>query len=99
VSDIEKIRLDMRIKAVEGVVTTLLALRCLEQAPTDPLGAFAKMRTQLSATMKIWVFPELRDPAMSDLQAAELEDAVTLLLESVATQIAELQKRPENLPQ
>jgi hypothetical protein len=95
VADIEKIRLDMRIRAIEGIVTTLLTLHCLEAAPRDPIEAFATMRQNLAKTMQEWVFPEL-DPAMSDLYAAELADALSLLLTRVESQIKELKQFLDN---
>lgn len=81
----------MRLRVLEGLVTTFLALNCVMNAPADPVGAFAKMREQLNATAKTWVFPDL-DPASSDLYAAELEAALDRQLEFASKQIEAMLK-------
>ena len=86
-----EIKTEMRLRALEGLVTTLLAAHCLQAAPDDPVGAFAKMREKLSATTQTWVFPEL-DPTMSDHYAAELALALNRLLDFASPQIETMLK-------
>jgi hypothetical protein len=86
-----QIKAEMRLRALEGLVTTLLAAYCLEKAPSDPVGAFGRMRETVAQTANEWVFAEL-DPAMSDHYAAELKTALDRLLDIASPQIETMQK-------
>jgi len=87
--DEKQIKTEMRMRALEVVVTTLLALNCVQSTPDDPLGAFAKMREKLAEAASSWVFPDL-DPTMSDHYAAELTEALNRLLDTASPQIAKM---------
>jgi hypothetical protein len=87
----EEIRAEMRLRVLEGLVTSLLSIHCVTVAPSDPVGAFATMRKNLTETMETWGFPEL-DPAMSVFYAAELEAALDRQLEFASKQIETIQK-------
>jgi len=87
----KEIKAEMRLRALEGLVTTLLAVHCVTVAPDDSVASFAKMRKQLAATAQSWVFSDL-DPVMSDHHAAELEAALDRQLEFASKQIVIMQR-------
>jgi hypothetical protein len=81
------IKAEMRLYAVESVVSTLVALECLKIDSSNPLQFFEALRKSMIDGARRQTFPQL-DPAKSDLFSAELEDAASRLAAMVRDQIA-----------
>jgi hypothetical protein len=90
----EQIRLEMRVRALEGLVASMLAAQCSVPGADDPSKAFSAMSANVIANAKVLTFPGL-DPAMSDLHSAELEAALTRLLDTATQLVATIQKSRE----
>lgn len=82
-----EIKAEMRLYVLETLVANMMAITCGAAEPADPKGAFAKAKAQMIGAAKIQSFPQLDDPALSDLYAAELEAAVARLASMVDEQI------------
>jgi hypothetical protein len=87
----ESVKIEMRLYALEGIVSSLLTAYCLQAAPLEPLKAFEKAADQMKEAAKKPTFPKA-DPAMSDLLSAESEAALTRLLAIVHEQITAIPK-------
>jgi hypothetical protein len=74
-----EIRAEARLYALECVVCQTLALIHLQIAAADPLSVLEQQRQQAIHGARQKAFPELNDPALSDLMSAELEAAVDRL--------------------
>jgi hypothetical protein len=80
----EAIRAEMRLWALEVLVCNLFAVMCASDPA--PLELFERTRHQMISGARQWTFGEF-DPAQSDLFSAELEAAVTRLMDMVGEQI------------
>jgi hypothetical protein len=80
----DEIRLEMRFYAVEILFANLFAISCLRAA--SPRRFIADVGQQIVESVRIQGFPSL-DPVMSDLFSAELENAVSRLMEIVSEQL------------
>jgi hypothetical protein len=85
VEDERAIRAEMRLWALEVLVCNLLVMLCASDS--DPQAAFELVRQGMIAGAGQRTFPEVADPALSDLYAAELQVAVTRLMEMGRTQM------------
>lgn len=83
----DEIKAEMRLYILETLVSNVLAINCCAAEPSDPKGAFAKAKKQMLGAAQIQSFPQLGDPALSDLYAAELESAVARIASMVDEQI------------
>jgi hypothetical protein len=78
-----EIRAEARLYALECVVCQMFALLQLQIAGVDALSALEQQRKQAVHGARQKAFPELDDPALSDLMSAELETAVDRLASMV----------------
>jgi hypothetical protein len=83
----DKVKLHMRLYAIEIVVANSLAASVLlDPKITDPVQTIASIRGQMVHSASTHTFPDV-DPAMSQLLSVELEDAVDRLMEMATGQI------------
>jgi hypothetical protein len=87
--DEQTIKAEMRLWALEVLVCNIFAI--IAASDTNPNELMTKTRDQMIAGARQRTFSEV-DPAMSDLLSAELEAAVTRLMEMANSQIAMLQR-------
>jgi hypothetical protein len=80
----QAIKAEMRLWALECLVCNILAMIAASQS--DPNELMQKTRDQMISGARQHAFPEV-DPAMSDLLSAELETAITRLMDMVGSQI------------
>jgi hypothetical protein len=80
----EAIRAEMRLWALEVLVCNLFAVMCASDPA--PLELFERTRDQMISGARQRTFGDF-DPAQSDLFSAELEAAVTRLMDMVGEQI------------
>jgi hypothetical protein len=80
----DEIRLEMRFYAVEILFANLFAISCLREA--YPRRFIADVRQQLVEAVRTRGFPSLGPPT-SELFLAELENAVSRLMEMVSEQL------------
>jgi hypothetical protein len=92
-----EIKMEMRLYVLETLVANTLALTCCAAEPADPVKAFDAAKKQMLGAARKQSFPQLDDPAMSDLYAAELEAAVVRMTSMVDEQIALLVKTRQKL--
>jgi hypothetical protein len=88
--DEQAIKLEMRLWALEVLVCNILAV--IASSDSDPNELMKKTREQMISGAQQHTFPEV-DPAMSDLLSAELEAAITRLMDMANSQIGMLQGR------
>jgi hypothetical protein len=93
--DEQSINAEMRLFALEGLVSSLLAVYCLQLAPSDPLSVLERVRQQLERAAQKRTFPQV-DPAMSDLLSSELEAAASRLLTMARNQIRTMIERDQH---
>ena len=74
-----EVRTEARLYALECVFCQMSALLHLQVGGADPLSALEQQRQQALQGARQKTFPELDDPALSDLMSAELEAAVDRL--------------------
>lgn len=79
------IKAEMRLWALEVLACNLLVMLCASDP--DPQAAFETVRQGMIAGAGRRAFPEVGDPSLSDLYAAELQDAVARLMEMGRTQM------------
>jgi hypothetical protein len=89
-----ELRLQMRIYALEVLAVNLLSISCLASG-LDPRSVLAQVKQQMLEGARRQTFPDLADPAMSDLASAELETAVEILMEMAKQQIDVVPKARE----
>ena len=82
--DEQAIRAEMRLWALEVLVTNLLAMVCT--LDRDPAALLNQIRERMIEGAKSRTFPGY-DAAMSDLLSAELESAVARLMDMGTAQI------------
>jgi len=82
----DEIKRETRLLALEILAVNLLATDVLLTPKSDPSALAAKIRERMIAAAGK-PFPEVDDPAMSDLLSAELEAAVDRLMEMATDQI------------
>jgi hypothetical protein len=92
----DEIKLEARLFAIEAAVCQLL-VALLFQSDDDPLAALEIQRKQWLAGAKQKTFPELGDPALSDLMSAELEAAVDRLAGMEEALLKDMLRRLRNL--
>jgi hypothetical protein len=85
VNDEKAIRAEMRLWALELLVSNLFAIICA----SDPewVELFERTRRQMIEGAGQRIFPEVTDPPLFHLYADELEDAVTRLMDMVGEQM------------
>jgi hypothetical protein len=81
----DELSAEVRLYAIEGLLTNLLATQLLMTGVPQQL--LATLRQQMIEGARLRAFPELGDAAMSDAAAAELEAAVDRLMEMGSAQI------------
>jgi len=81
------VKFEVRLFAVESLVSSLVAIECLKLDVKKPLEVFEALKIRMIDGARRQTFPKL-DPAESDLYAAELEDAATRLAAMVHDQIS-----------
>ncbi len=81
--------LSMRLVAVENAIAILLANECMESS--DPAGNAEELRAAFVRGAKAQTFPGI-DPAMSDLAAAEFEEANDRLLSMTKERVRRMQQ-------
>jgi hypothetical protein len=91
-----EIRTIARLYALEAVVSQIEALFLLA-APGDPFQVLDFQTKQRISGIRGKSFPELGDPAMSDLMAAEIEDRLIALADQTKANLA-LMRRPSTSP-
>jgi hypothetical protein len=85
----QAIKAEMRLWALEALVTNLLAMICT--LDRDPAALLNQIRGRMIEGAKSRTFPGY-DAAMSDLLSAELEAAVTRLMDMGTAQITRPQE-------
>ncbi len=88
-----EIKAEMRLYVLETMVANMLAMTCCAAEPSAPLAAFDEAKKQMLKGARQHSFPQLRDPALSDLYSAELEGAVARIASMVSEQINLLLKQ------
>jgi hypothetical protein len=83
----DEIKTEMRLYVLEVCLANLYALTVFANAPNAPKAAFEHMKQQMLAGARGQTFSGLRDPALSDLHSAELENAVARFASMVSEQI------------
>lgn len=93
--DQKEISLEARLYALELFAANQLAISALSSG--DPKRVIEAVRRQMAQGVQKLTLPQLNDPALSDLLASEIEDAVLLLVEMASGQIdhalASIQKK------
>jgi hypothetical protein len=82
--DERAIKAEMRLWALEVLVSNMFATICI--STSDPQNLLARTRQQMIEGARQWTFPGF-DAVQSDLLSAELEAAVTRLMDMVGEQI------------
>jgi hypothetical protein len=75
----DDVRTEARLYALECLVCQMFATMHLQIAGADALSALEMQRQQALRGARQKAFPELGDPALSDLMSAELEAAADRL--------------------
>jgi hypothetical protein len=75
----DELKAECRLYAVEWAISLMLAAQFLQMGAAGAV-LLEQARQQALAGARKKTFPELADPAMSDLASAELESAVNRLL-------------------
>jgi hypothetical protein len=75
----DALKREIRLYALECFVCQLFAM--VYHLTGDAKGSLAKRRATLISQVRRWGLPQLKDPSMSDFASAELEAAVTRLLD------------------
>jgi hypothetical protein len=88
--DQKDINIEARLYALELFAANQLAISAMTSG-LDPQKLIETVRNQMSEGAKKLTFPDL-DPAMSDVIASEIEQAVLLLVEMASAQIAHVLK-------
>lgn len=76
----DDVRAEARLYALENLVCQMFALLHLQIAGSEALSALETQRQQALRGARQKAFPELADPALSDLMSAELEVAIDRLV-------------------
>jgi hypothetical protein len=84
--DESAIKLEMRIRAIECIISMLMTFHCLRVDPADPLGACSKTWKILADSARRSTFPEV-DAVTSDMLSAEFESSLSRLIEMVSAEI------------
>ena len=90
-NDEKVIRAEMRLWALELLVSNLFAIICASNPEWVEL--FERTRRQMIEGAGQRIFPEVTDPALFHLYADELEDAVTRLMDMVGEQMRHSRSR------
>ena len=91
----DDLRLEMRFYAVEILFANLFAISCLRAA--YPRKFIADVGQQIVEAVRTHGFSSL-DPAMSDLFSAELENAISRLMEMISEQLNVVLQARETKP-
>jgi hypothetical protein len=83
------IKFEMRLYALECLVSSHFAGFCFQAAPSAPLQFCETIRNQIVEEARRRTFPQT-GPAMSDLLSAELEAAATRLVAMVSEKITQV---------